>query len=286
MAFETKQTALTDLQGANPPGVGEPARGSGRDKMIMRRVAEHIRQQHWTKAFIELVIVVLGVFIAMQVSNWNESQAEARLGRDYVKRLIRDLEEDRSTIAAQAAYYTAVMESVRKADALLRAADPDPRALVVDAYRATEVSFIAPVRATWDQIVSSGHLGLLPAGAVESGLSQYYSFDAAGDTYAAALDSGYRQTVRKIIPLSLQIAIRAGCSDVRDKWGNVVGFQKDCRLDVDPVELEAAAAALRRDPAVIADLQYQYSIAASAVPNLKGAQATIADALTALGAAP
>ena len=156
-----------------------------------------MKRQHWTGVFIELVIVVVGVFIGLQVNNWNQARAEARLGQDYVKRLTHDLQENLTGLRAEIAYYSAVLESVQKTDQLLRAADPDPRALVVNAYRATEINYNAPVRATWDQIVSSGHLGLLPAGAVESGLSQYYAFDTAQDIYRAGLNSAYRQTVRQ-----------------------------------------------------------------------------------------
>ena len=173
-------------------------------------------------------------------------------------------------LQAEIDYYSAVLESVQRTDQLLRAADPDPRALVVNAYRATELIYNAPVRATWDQIVSSGHLGLLPAGAADSGLSQYYAFDTAQDVYRAGLNSAYRQTVRQIIPITTQVAMRAGCSDVRNERGNIVGFAKNCDLQVDPAALRETAVALRSNPAVLADLQYQYSFAVSATLNLGG----------------
>ena len=39
--------------------------------MKLHRVAEHLKHQHWTTIGIDLVIVVIGVFIGMQASNWN-----------------------------------------------------------------------------------------------------------------------------------------------------------------------------------------------------------------------
>ena len=245
-----------------------------------------MKKHHWTGVFIELAIVVVGVFIGLQVNNWNQARADARLGQDYVQRLTRDLQENRTGLRAEIAYYSAVLESVQRTDELLRAANPDPRALVVNAYRASELIYNAPVRATWDQIVSSGHLGLLPAGAAESGLSQYYAFDTAQDVYHAGLDSAYRQTVRQIIPMTMQAAMRAGCSDVRDKRGNIVGFAKNCDLKVDPAALKDVATALRSNPAVLADLQYQYSFAVSATLNLGGVEKSVEEALAGLGAAP
>ena len=44
--------------------------------MILRRLVAQLKDQHWTGVFIELAIVVLGVFIGMQVSNWNETRVE------------------------------------------------------------------------------------------------------------------------------------------------------------------------------------------------------------------
>jgi hypothetical protein len=44
--------------------------------MLLRRVIEHVRTQNWTAVALDFVIVVVGVFIGIQVANWNERQAE------------------------------------------------------------------------------------------------------------------------------------------------------------------------------------------------------------------
>lgn len=44
--------------------------------MIASRLLQHLKQQHWTGALIELVIVILGVFIGLQTNNWNAAHAE------------------------------------------------------------------------------------------------------------------------------------------------------------------------------------------------------------------
>jgi len=47
--------------------------------MIFRRLATSIRDQDWGTVTLEIVIVVLGVFIGIQVSNWNDERtAEER----------------------------------------------------------------------------------------------------------------------------------------------------------------------------------------------------------------
>lgn len=254
--------------------------------MILRRVAANFRRQDWTAVAVELIVVVLGVFIGVQASNWNQARADAQLGRDYAKRLVHDLDADLAGVRAEGAYYSAVLQSVRKTDELLREPDSDPRELVVNAYRASEILYNPPVRATWDQIVSSGHLGLLPARAVESGLSKYFAFDTAKDVYDTGIASDYRKTVRGIIPLDMQVAMHKTCSDVRDARGNITGFAEHCEFEADPVVLKAVAATLRGDPEVAASLRYQYSFVVNATLNLGRVRGNIEDALDALGVVP
>ena len=44
--------------------------------MILRRIVENLKQQHWTSVFIELAVVVFGVFIGLQVDNWNQARSD------------------------------------------------------------------------------------------------------------------------------------------------------------------------------------------------------------------
>lgn len=44
--------------------------------MIFRRFVQRFRQQQWGAIATELVIVVIGVFIGMQVDNWNQARVE------------------------------------------------------------------------------------------------------------------------------------------------------------------------------------------------------------------
>ena len=60
--------------------------------MILRRVARHVREQNWTAIGIELVIVVIGVFLGIQVSNWNTARQERTQQRSIQARLLNDFE--------------------------------------------------------------------------------------------------------------------------------------------------------------------------------------------------
>ena len=42
--------------------------------MVIRRFREHVARQDWFAVLIDVGIVVLGVFLGIQASNWNEAR--------------------------------------------------------------------------------------------------------------------------------------------------------------------------------------------------------------------
>lgn len=42
--------------------------------MLLRRVTQHVKTQNWFAVFIDFLIVVIGILIAFQITNWSESQ--------------------------------------------------------------------------------------------------------------------------------------------------------------------------------------------------------------------
>ena len=251
--------------------------------MILRRVVEHVKEQNWTAIAIDFVIVVMGVFVGMQVSNWNAELEDARRGRAYAERLKADLEQNRDGQRSLAVYFGAVLDSVERTDALLADPKADPQELVVQAYRASEINYRPPARATWDEVVSSGDTGLLPREVADSA-ARYFAFDTARNSLGVLTASAYRQRVRTIIPLAVQKALRAGCSDARGQAQQVIGFMPGCTLEADAGTIAATAAALRADPTVQAELRHQYSHVYSTRANITGDVEEIERALAALAA--
>lgn len=54
--------------------------------MILRRLSQSLKTQNWTAIWIEFILLVIGVFLGIQVANWNEERVdrmeyEAALGR-------------------------------------------------------------------------------------------------------------------------------------------------------------------------------------------------------------
>ena len=59
--------------------------------MLLRRITKHVKDQNWLAVGIDFFIVVIGVFIGIQVSNWNSSRTDRADEAVFLERLQDDL---------------------------------------------------------------------------------------------------------------------------------------------------------------------------------------------------
>jgi len=71
--------------------------------MILRHIAENLRNENWTALVIELIVVVLGIFIGFQVDRWYEDQRELKAEAIYLERMHFDIQAmlDDAEVAGQ-----------------------------------------------------------------------------------------------------------------------------------------------------------------------------------------
>lgn len=60
--------------------------------MLLRRFTQHVKDQNWFAVSLDFLIVVAGIFIGLQMSAWNDSLADRVMEREYLERLLRDME--------------------------------------------------------------------------------------------------------------------------------------------------------------------------------------------------
>lgn len=67
--------------------------------MLLRSVMKHVKDQNWFAVGIDFLIVVVGVFIGIQVANWNTDLAEQARGEKIKIRLATEFIEIESELA-------------------------------------------------------------------------------------------------------------------------------------------------------------------------------------------
>ncbi|MEP1142985.1 MAG: hypothetical protein ABJH52_04640 [Henriciella sp.] len=80
--------------------------------MILRRLATAFRKQDWFTVAVETLIVVFGVFIGLQVNNWNEARQDRAVAAQFEVSLITDAEIILSDAQAKIAFMEDAFEAM------------------------------------------------------------------------------------------------------------------------------------------------------------------------------
>ena len=147
--------------------------------MILRRVIEHVREQNWTAIAIDFVIVVAGVFVGIQVANWNEARRERTLEAEYIARLQRDYSAIDARLAINRTRWentsAATIRLLNDLDAF-RQHQAWPRAkaeMLSDLDASMGGRIPAPRAASYVELLSAGRLGLLRDTRLRNALADY-----------------------------------------------------------------------------------------------------------------
>ena len=89
--------------------------------MILRRVIDHVRTQNWTAVGIDFLIVVVGVFIGIQVSNWNAARQMRAEEAVLVERIAFDFERIAEDSERSLAYHQGMADDLATLVRALRA---------------------------------------------------------------------------------------------------------------------------------------------------------------------
>ena len=113
----------------------------GGKPMILRRLTENLRAQNWTAITIEFLIVVIGVFIGTQVSNWNQDRSEKRETERMLVQLVPELQGQVEFFDNARAYFATTR---RFADDAFAGWKGDPKIsdeqFVIAAYQASQIT--------------------------------------------------------------------------------------------------------------------------------------------------
>lgn len=108
--------------------------------IILRRLSANLKAQNWTAVNIDFVLVVAGVFLGVQASNWNQ----ARLERGETRELLHQLSPELHRLSDFSGHASAYYGNARAyAETAFRGWRNDPRVndrdFVIAAYQASQI---------------------------------------------------------------------------------------------------------------------------------------------------
>ena len=238
--------------------------------MIYRRFAANLRAQNWTAIGIELAIVIVGVFIGLQVSNWNQARIEQRATQRMIEELKPGLANFLDFFETAKIYYST---TGRYADTAFAGWRNDPNVtdeqFVIGAYQASQIYTFGVNAVNWTQVFGGDQLASIEDAELRRGLANLMTlnFDMI-DT--PTIDTPYRQNVRQVIPEDIQDKIRAQCGDrVLPNKPLTQTLPAACDLDLPRERWARAAAALRARPDLTAALRWHRAATATFLSNME-----------------
>lgn len=241
--------------------------------MILRRLSQSLKEQNWTAIWIEFILLVVGVFLGIQVANWNTNREQDRKSAIFTERIKANLRVEAWNLEMQIGYYGQVRANARRAaDALTGHAPLSDEALLVAAFRATQYNDNNRQRTTFDELKSTGELGLIRDNGLRTVAMDVFSVPVFEQVAEEGRASEYRAGFRKQVPYRVQEALEAACGDhivlTGDYAGIATTLDYPCRIDLPATDIATAASALRGNPDTLALLNLRIVDVGTSIGNL------------------
>ena len=182
--------------------------------MLLRRITKHLRDQDWFAVFVDFIIVVAGILIAFQITEWNEERQQKITANNYIERLREDLLANQEDISQRIVYFSKTRSHALDA---LTSLDKDVEQLgvqfLVDIYQTSQILPRDVGRDSYDEILSVGANNALADLEVRKRLANHYRGTKSQITNFDLVTS-YREIIRSNMPYPVQAAIRAACDDI------------------------------------------------------------------------
>ena len=230
--------------------------------MILSRLVDHLKKERWTGVLIELVIVILGVFIGMQVTNWNQARSERQLAESYRVQIASDLGDLQRLFAGRIAYYAKARAFGERAIEGLASDAPltaeSSWNLILGLFQAGQMWPLDIDSTSYEEAKDAGVIRLVAGERVRGELEAFFELSK---TNARTIDNvlpHYRGFIRQRIPWALQGPMWAGNCQAKTREESLY---PDFTLtycsppaNVSPALLVTVAEALKRDPEVATEL--------------------------------
>jgi hypothetical protein len=201
--------------------------------MILRGIADAIRTQNWATVAIEFFILVVGIFVGLQVDDWNQARNDLALEQEYLGRLKADTQWNvdnfrtlESIFKSKAAFINSLRESPATEILLI-----EPKEFLQGLDHSTYVALPAVRTATFSELANSGRTSLLQDIELRGELSIFYSEYRLIQEILDEPVGDYKRLIYEIIPGNVSYRHFTGDSDLEAIGEALARLQADIRFE-------------------------------------------------------
>lgn len=230
--------------------------------MILRKFTKHITDQNWFAVGLDVIVVITGIFLGLQVADWNEERKSAELRQFYVERLLRDIDNDKMNAVARVRYFEVVKSYAEQALEYLDkpSAEQTPTSQILIAFMLASSKWESyHNQVTFDELKSTGRIQLIGDFGKREVVNQYY--DAAKQRQNELLHADeYFHIIRSIIRPDIQESILEQCEEVSGAILIDLVINPFCDLVLDQERVAVMLQQITDAPAIKSELIYAISL--------------------------
>jgi hypothetical protein len=196
--------------------------------LIFRSIKAHIENENWFAVCVDFVIVVVGVFIGIQVANWNEDQTFYDRETNLLYELKKETENSILFTKQRILNYSQVVAAGKRSLAFLESGEScetECWPILVDFMHASQWQSVRIPRSTFENM---RRLGLPKNNKIVNEIEGYHAQND-GATLANSTLPEYRSLVRQIVTVDAQDFYWRNCFTIVD---GVETYDLDCRKGV------------------------------------------------------
>jgi hypothetical protein len=129
--------------------------------VIFHRFSQAIKRQNWFTVILEILIVVVGIFLGLQVDDWNETRKYRQQESVYLAKISDDLTSMRTDLIGKVEAYKGKIQTMTAALHALETCDASEQAIADVKFTMERYQSTPPIDyldATYNEMVASGAL--------------------------------------------------------------------------------------------------------------------------------
>ena len=152
---------------------------------FFRQIRQKLMEQNKVRTYIlyaigEILLVVIGILIALQVNNWNELRKERNLAMEFESRLVEDLDRLIQRTESLSQQSREILEAITEMQHFLeRGTELTAREKVVVDYAILwfpRTTYQMPNMLTYEEMKESGQINLIGDIKLRNELAEFYTF--------------------------------------------------------------------------------------------------------------
>jgi hypothetical protein len=160
--------------------------------------------QNWFAVSVDVLVVIVGIFLGLQVTNWQADITEQKTAEKYLVRLSTDLQNDLEKMRHTEAFWRTIKDYTEQSLNYLEEPDKNTQTAwntVLGFFQASQIDPFQVNDITYNELLQAGQLSLLESHTLRQKLAEYYSFNGSDiGTQLMRYVPTYRERIRGFMP--------------------------------------------------------------------------------------